>query len=43
MISGKIVHSDGKTLTLEIEAVDATGHSRLQQPRVSEPDFFKVI
>lgn len=26
MISGKIVHSDGKTLTLEIDAVDATGH-----------------
>lgn len=35
MISGKIVHSDGKTLTLEIDAVDATGHSWLDGKQYS--------
>lgn len=35
MISGKIVHSDGKTLTLEIDAVDATGHSWLDSKQYS--------
>ena len=35
MISGKIVHSDGKTLTIEIDAVDATGHSWLDSKQYS--------
>lgn len=35
MISGKIIHSDGKTLTLEIDAVDATGRFWLDSKQYS--------